>query len=656
MNDLAKRLSSLSPAKRALLQKLLEKGTDAADVIPRRSADEQPPLSFAQQRLWFLDQLEGPNATYNMPNAFRMFGELNVGVLEASLAEIIRRHEALRTNFTQVDGKPVQVIHDRVEGYLSIVELPGLDDAQREEEILRRSREDARRPFDLAHDPLLRIQILRFEPRFHVMLINMHHIVADGWSLGVIVREMVALYGALSGGEASPLAPLPIQYADFARWQRRWLAGTQLEGQIEYWRGQLAGAPSLLALPTDRPRPPLQTFRGGTHFFKIDGERLSALKALGRRCDASLFMVLFAGFAALLWRYSRQDSLVVGTPVANRGRKELEPLIGFFVNTLALRVDFDGDPGVRELIARVKETAMGAFRNQDVPFERLVEELQPERNLGFSPLFQVMFILQNAPLDDLRLPGVRLEEIEVDAGTSMFDLTLKLRERGGLLEGELEFNTDLFDRATVERFIGHYQLILDGMLGDPDSAVSRLPVLTEAERETLLTRWNDTRRSVPESATVVQLFEEQVGLGPERVAVACGGTRLSYAALDERAGRLAAYLRTLGVAPETPVGLCVPRSAEMVVGLLGILKAGGAYVPLDPAFPGERLASMIENAGLSVVVTTEEASSVLPDGSAARVLLDRDRERIAAAPPSTRQALARPENLAYVIYTSGSTG
>ena len=656
MSDLAKRLSSLSPAKRALLQKMLGKGEETADVIPRRSADEPPALSFAQQRLWFLDQLEGPNATYNMPNAFRLFGELNIGVLESALAEIIRRHEVLRTNFTQVDGKPVQIIHDHIRSCLSIVELPGLDHAEREDETLLRSRQDARQPFDLEHDRLLRIQILRFEPLYHVMLINMHHIVADGWSLGVIVREMVTLYTALARGEASPLAELPIQCADFAQWQRRWLAGPQLEGQLEYWRGQLAGAPSLLALPTDRPRPPLQTFRGSTQYFKIDGERLSALKALSRHCDASLFMVLFAGFATLLWRYSRQDSLVVGTPVANRSRKELEPLIGFFVNTLALRMDFSDDPHVRELIARVKETAMGAFRNQDVPFERLVEELQPARNQAFSPLFQVMFILQNAPLDELRLPGVRLEEIEVEAGTSMFDLTLKLRERGGLLEGELEFNTDLFDRATIDRFIGHYQLILDGMRNDPDCAVSRLPVLTEAERETLLVRWNNTERSVPESATVVQLFEAQARLDPERVAVSCGSTQLSYATLDERAGQLAAYLEAMGIAPESPVGLCVPRSGEMVVGLLGILKAGGAYVPLDPAFPSERLALMIENAGLSVIVTTEEASSVLPDAPAIRVFLDQDWNRISATPPCARRAIARPENLAYIIYTSGSTG
>ena len=657
MSDLAKRLSSLSPAKRALLQKMLAKGEETADVIPRRSADEPPALSFAQQRLWFLDQLEGPNATYNMPNAFRLFGELNIGVLESALNEIIRRHEALRTNFTQVDGKPVQIIHDHVQGHLSIVELPGLDHAEREDETLQRSRQDARRPFDLEHDGLLRIQILRFEPRYHVMLINMHHIVADGWSLGVIVKEMITLYIALARGEASPLAELPIQYADFAQWQRRWLAGPQLEGQLEYWRGQLAGAPSLLALPTDRPRPPLQTFRGSTQYFRIDDERLSALKALSRHCDASLFMVLFAGFATLLWRYSRQDSLVVGTPVANRGHKELEPLIGFFVNTLALRMDFSDDPLVRELIARVKETAIGAFRNQDVPFERLVEELQPARNQGFSPVFQVMFILQNAPLDELRLPGVRLEEIEVEAGTSMFDMTLKLRERGGLLEGELEFNTDLFDRATIDRLIGHYQLILDGMRNNPDCAVSQLPILTEAERETLLARWNNTERSVPESGTVVQLFEEQARLDPTRVAVACGSTQLSYATLDERAGQLAAYLESMGISPESPVGLCVPRSGEMVVGLLGILKAGGAYVPLDPAFPGERLALMIENAGLSVIVTTEEASSVLPDGPAIRVFLDQDWNRIAASPPSgARRAIARPDNLAYIIYTSGSTG
>jgi amino acid adenylation domain-containing protein/non-ribosomal peptide synthase protein (TIGR01720 family) len=658
MADLSQRLASLSPAKRALLKKLLDNGApkQRQETISRRPADEPPALSFAQQRLWFLDQLEGPSATYNMPNAFRLFGDLNVEILESALAEIVRRHEALRTNFAQVDGKPVQVIHEDVRGYLSVVELPGLDSAQREEEILQRSRQDARRPFDLVHDRLLRIQILRFEPLCHVMLINMHHIVADGWSLGVIVREMVALYSALSRGEASPLPELPIQYADFAQWQRQWLAGPQLEAQIEYWQRQLAGAPSLLALPTDRPRPPLQTFRGSTRYFKIDGERLSALKALSRHSDASLFMVLLSGFATLLWRYSRQDSFVVGTPVANRGRKELEPLIGFFINTLGLRMDFSGDPDVRELIRRVKDTAMGAFRNQDVPFERLVEELQPARNLGFSPIFQVMFILQNAPLDDMRLPGVRLEEIEVEAGTSMFDMTFKLRERGGLLEGELEFNTDLFDRATIDRLIGHYQSILDGMCADPFGAVSRLPLLTEAERDLLVVRWNETERSVPESKTLVHLFEAQAALEPDRVAVVCGNTQLSYAALDERAERLAAYLQSIGIGPESPVGLCVPRSSEMVVGLMGILKSGGAYVPLDPAFPRERLALMAENAQLSVIVTTEETASLLPDCPAIRVFLDRDRNRITATAPSARRAIARPENLAYILYTSGSTG
>lgn len=474
MNDLSKRLASLSPAKRALLRKILEKGKTTEELIPRRPADESPQLSFAQQRLWFLDQL--------------------------------------------------------------------------------------------------------------------------------------------------------------------------------------AGMPALLELPTDRPRPPVQTFRGSTRYFKIDGQQLNALKALSRQCDASLFMVLLAGYSALLWRYSRQDSFVVGSPVANRTRKELEPLIGFFVNTLALPMDFSHDPGVRELIGRVKDTSFGAFRNQDVPFERLVEEVQPERNLGFSPLFQVMFILQNAPLDDLRLPGVTLEEIELEAATSMFDMTLKLRELGGVLEGELEFNTDLFDHATIDRFIGHFQSILSGMVADPDSAVSRIPLLSSAEHEQLVEQWNETELKGPWSKTAVDLFEERVSMVPDRVALFCESEQLSYSALNDRANQLAAYLHSIGVAPETPVGLCVPRSSEMVVGLLGILKSGGAYVPLDPAFPKERLALMVENAQMPVILTTQQTASLLPECKANRVLLDQDWSKIAATPVLVERSSAKPDNLAYIIYTSGSTG
>ncbi|MDP3718281.1 MAG: amino acid adenylation domain-containing protein [Acidobacteriota bacterium] len=657
MTDLPTRLGSLSPAKRALLQKLLGATAPVAEEqIPRRPADAPPALSFAQQRLWFLNQLEGPNATYNMPSAFRLRGDLELDSLEWALTEIVRRHESLRTTFTQAAGRPVAVVHDDTAGYLSFVDLSFVDAAGREAEIARRAQLHAQRPFDLGRDRLLRIEILRCDQRDHVMLINMHHIVSDGWSLGVIVKEMLALYTARAGGVAGALADLPIQYADFAHWQQLRASGASLDPQVDYWRQRLADVPALLALPTDRPRPAVQTFRGTTRHFTIDGSRLHAAKALGRSCDATLFMVLSAAFATVLWRYSQQDSFVVGTPVANRGRKELEPLIGFFVNTLALRMEFAGDPSVRELIERVKVEAIGAFRHQDVPFERLVEVLQPTRHLGFSPIFQVMFILQNAPLDEVRLPGVTLEEIEVDAGTSMFDMTFKLRERAGVLEGELEYNTDLFDADTIDGVVAHYQTVLDGMVANPGSAVSRLPILSDRERDLLVVRWNDTRQEGPGTDTIVQLFEAQAARDPARIALSCEQEQLTYETLNTRANHLAAYLRSIGIGPERLVGLCLPRSADTVVGLLGILKAGGAYVPMDPAFPAERLALMAENAGLSVIVTTTATADVLPESAAVRVCLDADWDRIAGAPVPAERAIARPDHLAYVIYTSGSTG
>jgi amino acid adenylation domain-containing protein/non-ribosomal peptide synthase protein (TIGR01720 family) len=654
MDDLSSRLASLSPAKRALLQKMLEKPRGRADAIPRRPSGAAPLLSFAQQRLWFLDQLEGPSATYNMPSAFRLSGPLDVDVLERAIREIVRRHEVLRTNFTQVDGTPVAVVHDGTDGYVSRIDLTAFDAVSREAEIVRRATEAARLPFDLARDRLLRVTVLCFSSDLHVMLVNMHHIVSDGWSLGVIVKEMLTLYTAMVKGEDSPVPELPIQYGDFACWQREWLSGRHLDRQIDFWKQHLAGAPALLALPTDRPRPPVQTFRGSTYAFTLDGDRLKAMTALSRSTGASLFMVLCAAFAAVLSRYSRQDDFVIGTPVANRLRQELEPLVGFFVNTLALRMDLSGDPTAANLIQRVKDASLGAFRNQDVPFERLVEELQPARQLGFSPIFQVMFILQNAPLDDVRLPGVEFEEIAVDAGSSMFDLTMKLRERGGVLEGELEFNTDLFDKDTIERLVGHYGSMLDGMAGAAAMPVSRVPLLSEGERTAVVQRWNVTAAPLVAN-TVIDLFEQQAARTPDRIALAVADQQFDYRSLDDRSARLAAHLQSLGIGPETPVGMCVPRSFEMVVGLLGILKSGGAYVPLDPAFPKERLALMVDNSRLPVIVTTTDAAPLLPDCAAIRVYLDADWDRIAAAPPARRMT-ASPEQLAYVIYTSGSTG
>ena len=668
MNEFASRLASLSPAKRALLQKLQKSAAaenlDSADgwkkrPIPRRPEGLAPPLSFAQQRLWFLDRLEGPSATYNMPNAVRLDGPLDLPAFEAVFREIVRRHEALRTNFVERDGVPVQIIHDAEAAWtLPLVDFQPLPEAEREAELHRLAEREARRPFDLARDRLLRLSLVRLGPRRHVLLINVHHIVSDGWSNGnVLLREVLALYQAFAEGKPSPLPPLPIQYADFACWQREWLSGPRLDAQLAYWRKQLADLPALLELPTDRPRPPVQTFAGSVHYFTLEAGLVERLKALGQGAGATLFMVLLSGFAALLSRYSRQNSVAVGSPIANRGRVELEPLIGFFVNTLVLRAEFGDDPSGRALLARTRQTCLNAYRHQDVPFERLVEAIKPERNLSFSALFQAMFILQNQndSTAGLRIGDLRMATIPQQAAISMFDLTLKLEETAQGLSGEFEYNTDLFDEATIARFVVRYRTLLAGLAADPDCPVARLPLLDEAERRQVLSDWNDTRRDYPVAQTVQSLFEEQAARHPHRVALCWEGRQLTYARLDERAGRLAGYLRGLGAGPETLVGLCVERSLDMVVGLLGILKAGAAYVPLDPSYPKERLASMLDRSGLKLLLAEAATAAVLPECAARLVWLDRDAEAIAKT-AAIRAVPVHPGSLAYVIYTSGSTG
>ncbi len=615
------------------------------------------PLSFAQQRLWFLDQLEPHSHVYNVPEAVRLSGPLDVGALEKSLGALVLRHESLRTTFPMTRGVARQHIAAPADGSLPVVDLQGLADrAAVEAEVRRRAAEEAGTPFDLATGPLFRTTLLRLSEQEHVLLSTVHHIVSDGWSTGVLLRELGALYGAFSAGRPSPLPDLSIQYVDHAVWQREWLSGDVLRAQLDYWKKQLAGAPPALELPTDRPRPAVQTYRGATVPIALSRELSAGLAALGRREGVTLFMTLLAAFQVLLARYTGQDDIVVGSPIAGRTHVETEGLIGFFVNTLVLRTDLSGEPTFRELLARVREVTLGAYTHQEVPFEKLVQELAPARDLSRSPLFQVMLLLQNAPREALSLGEVTLGIVDVERTTAKFDLSLSLSETGEGLRGTLEYSTDLFEAATAARMAGHLQVLLEGIVSDPPRPVSALPILTPDERETLLVRWNDTEGARLDDRTASELFEAQVEATPDATAVIFEDRHVTYRALDEQANRLARHLVALGAGPGSLIGLCVERSPAMVVGLLGILKSGAAYVPLDPSYPSERLAFMLQDAAVTLLVTEEALAGSLPEHGARIVAMDADAEAISACESANLPRRATPADPAYVIYTSGSTG
>jgi len=649
--ELAERKSEIL----TFLNKLSPMSDPAHEPIPSIGRDRDLALSFGQQRLWILDQLEGGSAAYNMPAALCLKGSVDVAALERAISEIVRRHEVLRTTFPTVKGVPMQEIEPPGNMSVWVEDLRILPEEEQSERMYQFATEEAHRPFDLAKGPLMRV-CLMLGSAWNALLVTMHHIVSDGWSMGVFVRELAALYEAFLRGAPSPLPELPIQYADFAHWQRRWLSGEVLENQLNYWRHQLAGAPPLLQLPTDRPRPKLQSFRGGTEYIELDGELTQKLKALSRRSGATLFMTLLTAFVALLSRYSGQEDIVVGSPIANRNRSELESLIGFFVNTLVLRSDLQGNPTFSDLLGRVRRVTLDAYAHQDVPFEQLVEALVPERNLSYSPLFQVMFVLQNAPVERLELQGLTLSPLEVENVTAKFDLTLWMEETQTGMRGALEYNADLFDRATIVRMAGHFQTLLEGIVADPEGRVSDLPLLTAEEENQLLVTWNNTRSDYPHERCVHELFEAQVAGRPDAVAVVFGQERLTYRELNCRSNQLAHRLRSLGVGPEVLVGILMERSFEMVVGLLGVLKAGGAYVPLDPGYPRERLAFMLSDARVSVLLTQKRLRGVLPEHGTRVLCLDSDWRKIAEECEDNPVSGVRPENLAYVIYTSGSTG
>lgn len=615
------------------------------------------PLSFSQQRLWFLDQLETASPLYNIGLIVRIPSSLNLALLEQSFNDVVRRHEILRTRFVQVEDRIEQVIAPSQKIELLLADLTGPPDSVRRSELLALANREARRPFDLTRESLLRASLVKLGEEEHALLITMHHIVSDGWSMGILASELFGTpHEALASGRPSPLADLPIQYVDFAQWQREQLTGEVLEDQLKYWRGQLNGSPSMLELPTDRPRPPLQSFRGASVPLLLPKSLLASLKSLSQSEGVTLFMTLLAGFQSLLSRYSRQSDILVGSPIANRNGLQVEPLIGLFANTLALRTDLSGNPSFRELLIRVREVTLAAYAHQDLPFERVVEALQPERDLGRSPLFQVMLALQNAPLPELQLSGVQLHAAGVDNGTAKFDLTLFLTESDQGLAGTLEYSTDLFDSETAEHIVGHFCTLLEAAAANPNRRVNELPLLTEDERHQLLVEFNQTTTDYPEQECVHSLFELQAARIPDAIALVHQGQSLSYGELNRRANQLAHYLRRLGVGPDMLVAICAERSLEIVVGLLGILKAGAAYVPLDPASPQQRLSSMLDDCRAQLILTQHEFLSGLSTHAARKICLDSDWKEIASEAVHNPSVNTSDNNLAYVIYTSGSTG
>ena len=613
------------------------------------------PTSFAQRRLWFVHQLEPRSPSYNVTTALGLAGNLDLGALEHSLSHVIARHEALRTTFRLVDGEPVQVVAPELAMQLPIADRTEVPLVDRDTEIQRLVQIQAGLPFDLERGPLLRAQLVRLAPDEHVLILVVHHIVFDGWSSGVLSRELSECYRAFAAGDAPQLPELPVQYADFAVWQREWLAGSAFEQQLAYWRTQLAGAPAVLDLPTDFHRPAVQRRRGATERLLLPLPLLERLRALGQEEGATLFMTLLAGFQLLLSRYTGQKDIVIGSPIANRPRSELEQLVGFFVNSLALRTDLSGSPSFRELLRRVRSVALGAYANQDLPFERIVEELNPERIGDRNPFFQVMFALQNAPRSRPVLPGVTLRSLPTRTGTAKFDLTLQVHQLSRGLMASLEYDTDLFETGTVKRMLCHLQRLLEEVTSSPDRPLSSVSLLEADEEHQVLHQWNETARPLPADRCVHEIFETQAASQLDGVALEDGSERVSYGELNRRANRLARYLQRHGVDPEASVGVAVERSPDLIVALLAVLKAGGAYVPLDTTYPAERVAALLVDARVKVLITSQGPPAHLPDGIRV-VRLDREKDDIAAEHDANLGTSTWANQLAYVMHTSGSTG
>jgi amino acid adenylation domain-containing protein len=644
------RIAGLSPQqKRELLGRLLAERARSAKIFP---------LSFAQERLWFIEQFQPGLSVYNLPVVLRFPGPVKATDMAAALAELMRRHEILRTTFTTDGSRPVQRVALPGPVDLPVIDMTGLPPQIREAEVQRLASEDAQTAFDLENGPLIRARLIDISTDDHILLLTTHHIVSDGWSTGILIKEIGELLDAAAAGRPAALPDLPFQYADFAERQREQLSNGGIDKLLEYWRAQLHGAPAILELPTDRPRPPVQTFDGAVQAFRIGSDVTDGLRRITRDENASIFMVLLAAFSVLLSRYSGQDDIVVGTPTANRNDADVEKLIGFFVNTLLLRVNLDGNASFSELVRRVRDVALDAYAHQQLPFERLVEDLRPTRLLSHNPLFQVMLVLQNAPtlpiLDDAPAED-NDDNPPVYLGTAKFDLTLVIAETASGLAGSFEYNTDLFDHSTITRMIRQFEKLLTSIVSDPHRPIAQLPLIPQQERRTQLEEWNATTASVP-ARRPHELFEQQVDGASENIAVLTAQAALTYGELESRANQLARHLESIGAGPGVVVGLCADRCLEMVVGIIGIAKAGATYLPLDPANPAQRLSFMIEDAHVPIVLTLDRLAERVPQAETVIIKLDSDWTVIEQHPDERQPVAGSPDDVLAIFYTSGSTG
>jgi amino acid adenylation domain-containing protein len=654
-------ISQLSPERREwLLRRLKEKSIGPSNaLIPRLTRNSNTfPLSFAQERLWFMDQLVPGGSFYNIPTAMRLNFHLNPGLLEKCLNEIVRRHESLRTTFPSEGGEPLQRVAHQLSIPLPVIDLSELEPSRREGEALRLAQAEALAPFDLTRGPLIRTTLLRLAPADHVFLLTVHHIASDGWSTGVLLRELSALYQAFANGKPSPLAELKIQYADFAVWQRKWLQGTALERQLAYWRRQLNEIPRL-QLPTDRPRPKGQDFNGAFYPWTLSAEVMAKLNQLSQQNEATLFMTLLAAFYVLLYRYTSQEDIAIGSYIANRNRAETEGLIGFFINTLVFRTQLSADLTFRQILQRVKEVALEAYAHQDLPFSKLVEELQPERDLSVNPFFQVVLHLFNAQTWPTALGSAAPPPFKVERHTALFDIVFELYETPEGLSGGLEYSTELFEESTIARMARHFSRLLEGIVSDPEQCLSDLPILSADERQQLLHTWNATAKAWPDHLSLTDLFEIQVQQTPDAVALVTDEGHLTFAEVNVRVNQLGRFLQKLGVNSEVMVGICMERSFELVHAFLAILKAGGAYVPLDPSYPSQRLGLLIQDLKPAILLTTasfaDRLSPLISPGTRL-VVLDAEQSAMSLEENSNLNVGRDPDHLAYVLYTSGSTG
>ncbi len=667
-DDLLQRFANLEPQKRALLLQKLQQQRGTAVKPPETAVPpllhprpEHLPLSYAQQRLWFLYQLEAGNAAYHLFMAVHLSGQLNVELFVQSVYDLGQRHEILRTTFPAKDGQPIQVIHSQFSLSMSLIDLSHLPPDQQHKTVHQQAQAEANRPFDMAQGPLLRMVLLQLGQAEHVCFLTLHHIIADGWSIGVLIRELSVLYAARVRSDTAVLPPLPIQYADYAHWQRAWMSGKVQDEQLAYWRRQLADAPPVMALPTDYPRPAVQTFHGARHTFTLSPALTDQLNQLSRQEGATLFMTLITAFKVLLYRHTHQKDILVGTPIANRGRAETHHLIGLFLNTLVLRTDLSGSPSFRTLLHSVRRIALDAYAHQDLPFETVIETLRPTRSLQHNPLFQVLFILQNTPMETMKLPGLTLEPLPMEVSATTVDLTLSLVETKGL-QGTWEYNTNLFTPATIARMAAHFETLLTNIVNNPDTPVSRLDLLSFTDKKTLLDTWNHSYADVPQAVCFPQLFEQQAARTPARTAVVCDDVQLTYRQLNERANCLAWQLAAQGVGPEVVVPILAARSPDFLAAILGVFKAGGAYLPLDPRFPIDRIQQILAQSRAPLMLVEQQLAPLLETAVAAHPTASRPKIVVLETvwshdgPTENPPVRHQPSNLAYVIFTSGSTG